>query len=268
MSLGIAFKGPEGVVLAADSRVTLTGTLPDGTKVPSSFDNATKLLEIRGHGYVGVVTFGQGAIGTGQGQRTAHSYLPELEQRLAGRARLSIEEFAREVGDFFLAQWIAASMPADADPMCFLFGGYDAGETYGRVYQVVVPAAPIPSEQNPNEFGLTFGGQTEVTNRLLAGYDPQALEIARTTLGLSDGQVQGLAQALRALQLSIPMPFLPLQDCVDLAIFIIQTTATLQTWIVGVRGVGGAIDVATITRTEGFRALQRKQVSGSKIHQR
>jgi hypothetical protein len=38
----------------------------------------------------------------------------------------------------------------------------------------------------------------------------------------------------------------------------------IQNWIVGVRGVGGAIDVATITRTDGFQSVQRKAIVGEK----
>ena len=54
MSLGVAFKGPEGIVLAADSRVTLNTQIqipqaPQGLTsllLPSAFDNATKLLRV------------------------------------------------------------------------------------------------------------------------------------------------------------------------------------------------------------------------------
>ena len=68
MSLGIAFKGPEGIVLAADSRVTLMAqvqqpNLPTPMVLPASYDNATKLLRIKGQRYVGAVTYGAGAIG-------------------------------------------------------------------------------------------------------------------------------------------------------------------------------------------------------------
>ena len=66
MSLGVAFKGPEGIVLAADSRVTLTAEMErdDGRMMlPSTFDNATKLLQITGQDYVGAITYGLGAIG-------------------------------------------------------------------------------------------------------------------------------------------------------------------------------------------------------------
>jgi len=49
MSLGIAFKGAEGIVLAADSRVTLLAQLQLGgnnVMTPATFDNATKLLRL------------------------------------------------------------------------------------------------------------------------------------------------------------------------------------------------------------------------------
>src|SRR5215210_5425740 len=53
-ALGIAFKGPEGIVLAADSRVTLTGEVPGSNLlVQSHYDNATKLLKVKDHDNVG-----------------------------------------------------------------------------------------------------------------------------------------------------------------------------------------------------------------------
>jgi hypothetical protein len=53
MSLAIVFKGSEGVVLAADSRVTLTvqSAIPGAAPIAlhASYDNATKLLKVVGH---------------------------------------------------------------------------------------------------------------------------------------------------------------------------------------------------------------------------
>src|ERR1035438_3016853 len=100
MSLGIAFKGPEGIVLAADSRVTLHAQLPGAqppVMIPATFDNATKLLHIKGQRFVGAVTYGAGAIGQ-RSPRTAHSFLPELEAAIQAKTadnRLSVEDFAK-----------------------------------------------------------------------------------------------------------------------------------------------------------------------------
>lgn len=270
MSLGIAFKGPEGIVLAADSRVTLTAEMQRGGEkimLPATYDNATKLLQLSGIRNVGVVTYGIGAIGQKE-PRTAHSFLPELEEALSKEkiGQLSVEDFAKRFSDFFMAQW-NAKMPAEysGPDMVFLIGGFDEGAAYGKVYKVAIPSNPTPEEQSANQFGVTWGGQLEYTNRLIKGFDPQLPVIAKTFLNLTDEQQVALEKHLEgALSTKIPYPFLPLQDCVNLSIFLIRTTMELQNWIVGVRGVGGAIDVATITRTDGFTPVQRKIIIGQK----
>lgn len=268
MSLAIAFKGPEGIVLAADSRVTLTTQMAGGEKVSSYFDNATKLLSIAGQEHVGIVTYGMGAIGQQQ-PRTAHSFIPEFEASLNGKYPngAKVAEIAQEVSDFYWQQWQQAGMPAadtpDLVPMVFLVAGFDEGEAYGRVYEVAVPTALAPQERNggAGEFGLTWGGQQELVARLLGGVDPAAAGLAQDALDLTDAQTTTLVQRWRA-ELGVPIPyqFLPLQDCIDLSTFLVYMTSVLQGWTVGVRGVGGEVDVAAITRTEGFRAIQQKSI--------
>lgn len=267
MSLGIVFKGPEGIVVAADSRVTLTAKLPQRKLLlPATFDNATKLLKIKGQDYVGAVTYGLGAIGE-RAPRTAHSFLPEFEAKLSEEAsgQLDVPDFATKLSDFFMDQW-KSSMPnhKGKENIVFLIGGFDKNATYGRVFEVAIPFRPEPKEWHagPGAFGPVWGGQRQFTDRLIQGFDPGLMNIAKKTLGLSDDQSANLAKALKTLGIRIPYQFLPLQDCVSLSIFLIRTTMTIQTWQVGVRGVGGFIDVATITRTDGFIPIQRKEIKG------
>lgn len=276
MSLGIAFKGPEGIVLGADSRVTLNAQAANVQTpnqimvVPATYDNATKLLKIEGQDYVAVVTYGAGAIGQ-QVPRTPHSFIPEFEKELSNAKRLPVEEFARKFSDFFLRQWKVAMPPIYVGPdMVFLVGGYDEGAPYGRVFEIDIPSSPTPrelfSEEGAGGFGMVWGGQREYVDRLIQGFDEGVLGVAQRFLKIDDKKRDTLREQLRAnLNVPVPYPFLPLQDCVDLTIFLIRTTMTLQTWIVGIRGVGGAIDVATITRAEGFQPVQLKRVVGERL---
>jgi hypothetical protein len=283
VSLAIAFKSAEGIVLAADSRVTLMGTLPiqnappggppqpNQVIVPATFDNATKLLNVKSQSHVGAVTYGQAAIGQ-QTPRTVRSFLPEFENEI-GDQRLPVQEFATRLGKFFLRQWNTAGMQANPpmqNNMFFFVGGYDEGAAYGRLFQLHIPAGPTPREvmPGPGEFGATWGGQREITDRLLVGFDPAVPNLVQDLLNIPAAQRRAtFEQEIKARLITpIPWPFLPLQDCVDLSIFVVRTTITLQKWLVGVRGVGGAVDVATITRTEGFNALQVKALTGEKLH--
>jgi len=269
MSLGIAFKGPEGIVLAVDSRVTLTAQMQQPNQppmlLPSTYDNATKLLRVKGQGHVGAVTYGAGAIGQTE-PRTAHSYIPEFEQELGGAGRLSVQDFSNRLSQFFLKKWQDQKMPSvQGQDMIFLVGGYDERAIYGRVFDVFIPSRPTPVEwhSEPGQFGLVWGGQREYADRLIHGFDGRLPELAKGFLGLEDSKREQLRQHLQG-QLQTPMPFafLPLQDCVDFAIFLIRTTILMQHWIIGVRGVGGAIDVAVITQTDGFTDIQKKKITG------
>jgi hypothetical protein len=286
MSLGIVFKGAEGIVLAADSRVTLMtltttpglqGT-PQPTLMPSTFDNASKLLSVKGQKYVGAVTFGAGSIGAAA-PRTANSFLPEFEEELrdetdGAEVRLSVEAFATKLGAFFLRQWNQGGMPNPIPPgqqMIFYVGGYDEKAPYGKLFQLSIPGMPVPVEMIPGgNFGAVWGGQREITDRLLQGFDGRLPDMAQDLLGIDAASRKPdlEAQLKQRLALPIPMQFLPLQDCVDLTIFLVRSTILLQQWIVGLRGVGGAVDVATITRTDGFKEIQVKQIMGDKASMR
>lgn len=264
MSIGIVIKGPEGLVLAAESRITVEAPLPGSSaSIPVSFDNARKVLGFSEPNlYVGVVTYGLGGIGF----RTAYSYIPEFESTLPQGQRLSIQEFSQRLSDFFMQQWNAI-MPSgfQGPPLILVVAGFNDGEPYGRVYLISIPNAPAPIEQSPNpQFGITWGGQREIVDRLVRGYDERAVNLAQTTLNLTPQQIEQLRQVWAPLQMQIPTQILPLQDCVDLSIFFVKTTIEAQRLTVGIRGCGGKIDIATITRKNGFKWVQEKTISGER----
>jgi hypothetical protein len=183
MTLAVVFKGSEGLVLAADSRVTIQAiTQPVGAPhplvIPATYDNATKLLKVHGQEHVAAVTYNAGAVGT-QEPRTAHSLLPEFEAQLSGGTRLKVEEFATRLSDFFADQWNNRG-GGTGNAMEFIVGGYDAGETYGKLFYCAVPTAPQPAERIQNDFGIQWGGQSEITSRILNGYDDPLLSLVHS----------------------------------------------------------------------------------------
>jgi len=262
MSLGIVIKGPEGLVLAADSRVTLGAQPPQGPPIFVNFDNVTKLLSFgEPHIHVGAVTYGNAVIGL----RTASSFVPEFQATLPDQ-RTSVPEFAQLLSDFFLKQW-KTQMPMPPKykdlPVTFVVGGFDEGQPYSRVFVIDIPTNPTPREVNPNvEFGITWGGQRDFVDRLVRGYHEQLPDIVARALGLTTQQKQTLLNALAPLGMQVPFQAMALQDCVNLAIFFIRTTMDAQNLTVGIRGVGGPIDVAVITGSRGIEFIQRKEIIG------
>lgn len=261
MSLGIVIKAPEGIVLAAESRVTLTTNQGNGApQLMVNYDNATKLFSFNNpNKAIGVVTYGQAAIG----QRTAHSFAPEFESTLPAD-RLLVQDFAQRLSDFFMQQWNLV-MPANytGPDMTFIIAGFNDNEPYGRVFLINLPRQPAPVEQQPNqgEFGISWGGQREIVDRLIQGFDQRVIQIVTQVLNLNPQQQNQIHQALRTnLQLPLPLNAMALQDCVNLALLFLRTTIEAQSLTVGVRGCGGPIDVAIIKRGEDIKFVQKKDI--------
>ena len=131
--------------------------------------------------------------------RVNHTHLTELlaEREEIVLGRLTVEDFASKLSDFFMRQWQAAQMPPDGPPMVFLVGGYDEGAPYGRVFECFVPTAPQPKEQHPgsDQFGMVWGGQREFTDRIITGFDGQLPGIVQDILALDDHQRDNLNQS-------------------------------------------------------------------------
>jgi len=273
MSLAVVVKGPDGLVVAADSRVTLEAKKGDGQPMLVNFDNMTKILTFsEPHNHMAAVTYGAAVVGL----RTAHSFAPELELFLRSKStgskskkqkRQSVAKYASLLSEFFLAQW-KKSMPDDyrGQDMVFIVVGYDVAEPYGTAYQFEIPRnpEPRPNEHLPDGFGMTWGGQLNVASRIVHGFDPATVPLLEKELGLTAEQKEQVAKRLmESLIFPIPYQVLPLQDCVNLATFLIRSTMAAQNLAVGVRGVGGPIDVATITREDGVSWLQRKELTAA-----
>ena len=138
----------------------------------------------------------------------------------------------------------------DGPGMQFIVGGYDPGEAYGSVYAFDLPDHHVPQQRNPgDEFGMTWGGQLNLISRIIHGYDPALLMALQQRLNMELRDLEELAESLKPrLDFRIPYQVLPLQDCIDLATFLIRATITAQNLGIGVRGMGG--QVAYLTRTK------------------
>ena len=232
--------------------------------IPATYDNATKLIHVQGQDFVGAVTYGLGVIGQDE-PRTVHSFLPELDAEMGKNKRLKVKDFAKQLGEFFMKRWqevMPAKTPPDAQ-IIFLVGGYDDKETYGEICELRIPGSLKPRPlKTGKQFGISWGGQTQFTERLINGLDRQLVSEVQKLLELEDSQktTQLYEHLLAKLSAKIPYQFLPLQDCVDLTKLVIETTAALQSFVTGVRGVGGPVDMAVITRHNGYKPLQQKEI--------
>lgn len=259
MTIVVNFTVPEGLVFAADSRQTYVNRAGD-TRVSS--DYGVKLFQLSPR--AAAVTFGWAFLDG----RSIHSHVQEFRVSL-GETEPPVEEIARRLGEFLSQRYTLhvenkMSKPVDEGSYALglLVGGYDPGDKQGKMYEVYVPGGEYYLRRTTNENpGAAWRGFTYTISRLLNGYDPRLTSIK----GFSDELKTGLDEF--PLSYNIDYWGMTLQDAVDFALFLTQSTIQMQRFSDGIgmdpgasANCGGPIDLLVIDPMDGLRWIQRKQL--------
>lgn len=258
MSLAVTVVTPEGIIQAADSRVSIPFNITDGVVTYSHLDNATKLLTFDApHSNISVTTYGAGTIGA----RTAHSFLKELQEYLPPQ-QITVKKFANQLQKFYKEKWDSEEDTNQDIPMIFQVAGINRSQQFGEVYIVSVPGDDPPLKVVADgEFSLYYGGDKSVVERLIQGRD-----LRIDNLILQDASLNDTHDKLRiifndvATRHLLPLGAYALQDAINLARFLIETTIKMQELSLNESSVGGAIDICCITKSDGCITISKKKV--------
>ncbi|NUO62127.1 MAG: hypothetical protein HOQ30_09330 [Gemmatimonadaceae bacterium] len=277
MTIAIALKVGDGIVLGADSASTLAG--PGG--VMNVYFNAEKVFNLVKGWPIGAVTYGLG----GLDGRSIASLAKDLRKEMqpAGNAALdkasyTIEEVAGRVRKFFYEERYQRQMPlrfrdatgtehAQFPPMGFLIAGFSAGQAHPEVWQVEISedgSCPPPQQLlDRSTSGAVWRGQPEALNRVMRGWSSQ-VHHGLVNSGISAGDVERFLGALPVEPLIAPA--MPLHDAIDLVHYMVDLTVGFVRFIPGPPSVHGPTDSAAITLHEGFRWVRRKHCYSAELN--
>jgi len=254
VTIVVGAASPDGIVLAADSRTTLS----DGQRHRISTDAADKVFNLDSK--FGVATYGLAGIGT----RTINGLMDEFIATADQKACSDVEQIARALGSFFHDRFIAESGPMDASagwPLGFIVVGYD-GAGIGHVWEVGIPG-PIVANTGVNtaDRGALWRGQVDVIGRLIKGVDWNALGAANLAFD------QPTQDSLTRLEYILLHP-VTLQDAADMASFLVRTTIDMQRFSDGtalapglIPGCGGRTQMLAVTRSN-VEWISRRWLTG------
>ena len=143
-----------------------------------------------------------------------------------------------------------------------MVAGYSHGAAMAEEFRIEVDelgqcAAPIPVSTQ-DTCGLSWHGEPEAITRLIIGYSPLLGKVLGT-LGVDAAQIPAALDAIRkATQVTVVYDPMPIQDAIDLAEFLVDLTERFSRYTPGAATVGGPIEIAAITKHEGFKWVKRK----------
>ncbi len=265
MTIAVVLKVGDGLILGADSAVTLTGS----KGVTNGYFNAEKIFRLGRDLRVGGVTYGLGQLGG----RSITSLAKDLKALMSANEQpwsaspttYTIEEIATKLRRFYYedryrAEYAPRSLDTGKYPgLGFFIGGYSANAEHPEVWRVEVdengncdaPVRVIDSDK----VGALWAGQPEALNRLMNGYSGAVLE----GLVQSGAPLDEAFKFLRSLPVThLSAAAMPIQDAIDLVKYMVEVTAGFVRFAPGPKTVHPPTDVAAITRHEGFCWVQRK----------
>jgi hypothetical protein len=268
MSIIVSVKIHDGIVMASDSATTFYTS--DG-KPGQIYEHANKIVNLVKGLPIGVMTCGSGGIGNA----SIATLLKDLRQRLAGDdetntdwrldpKNYTIEFVNSRVNEFFSEK---ANQAAFKHFLLLRVCGYSSGHLLPEVWQVTFNEGKcldpfrIQAEDN---FGVRWNGEEEALNRVILGVGT-ITETGAAAIGKSVEEAAELRNKLLSHTYeNLILPAAPIQDAINLARFMVETTTGfIQFSITRPKTVGGPIEIAAITKHEGFKWVQRKHFFSS-----
>jgi hypothetical protein len=274
VTIAISVKINDGVVLATDSASSVIGTVPQAggiVGVSNIYNNANKAFNLRKGLPIGAITWGAGGIGNA----SISTLVKDLRERFSGRDpkhpdweldpdKYTVEDVAKQLRKFiFEENYVEARKTTAGIPdLGFIVAGYSAGAALADEYLVEITNGncPPPRPMHKNEeSGISWAGMGEALNRLVLGFGTGLPVVMQRNLGVPANQIQTAIQAIQgALQVPLALPAMPLQDAIDLAKFLADLSINFSRFAPGAPVVGGPIEIAAISKHEGFRWVTRK----------
>lgn len=239
MTIIVTFKVAQGVVLAADSRMTI---LENGRVVHLS-DTHTKIFPLGP--WAGVMTCGSGFLGGIYVQRLIAQFTRKLDVTLPLKA--------------LVEQLLAQLPPADSESTSLIISGFDPDAPDGfaaQIYKITIFADGQKSFFDLSGSVSFWDGEFEAVTRLLLGRSPiYTGALCQDPVGaalVQEADDQGVAK------MRIPYYALTLIEGVNLAQFLVNLQIQYQYFASDAQSCGGSVDVAVITPDKGFQWVSHK----------
>lgn len=264
VTVAVVVKVFDGLVLASDSATTM----PLGNGSHQVWNNANKIFHLHRHHPIGAMTWGIGSIGSASVEAIAKDF----RRRLMGRdpdhpeaelpADYTIEAVARVLSDLTYDELYVANGSVEPETPGLLVAGYCHDSKSSEAW-VIPPATkdnrpPVHQAVGPDQSGWVAFAQDEASNRLFLGHDPRLPAELQRRLAPEDwAKISDIFtdRTFMRQPVAAPMPF---ADALNFARYLVDVTVGYSHYLWGPDTVGGPVEVAGITRHEGFKWVSRK----------
>jgi hypothetical protein len=283
MTIAISLKVNDGVILAADSASTLFVLDSNGNPfIVNVYNSANKVFNLHKGLPIGMITWGAGNIGAASIGTLVKDLRVLLSAKDDGSSEWAIDvkhyslsTIAGKVRKFMFEEKYSsmfAQVPADKRPILgFIVAGYSTGNNFPEEYFIQIQngvcTEPILMRKE-EETGVSWNGEVEAISRLILGFSPNLPSWWKSLTNIPENELGNVVRMMQqVLQAPLVQPAMPIQDAIDLANYLVQTAIQYSRFAPGAQTVGGPVEIAAITKHEGFKWIKRKHYFHRELNQ-
>jgi hypothetical protein len=255
MTVIVSVKINDGIVLASDSAATFgTGQI---------YHHAEKIVNLVKGVPIGVMVTGAGGIES----ESITTILKDLRRRLSGKDneysdwKLDTDKYTVQYVAMKVADILKEKSSADTS-MKLRIAGYSSGRPLPELWDLTIHQGQFHDMvcvRDEDGWGVNWDGDYEALNRLILGFPTNFMQVVQN-LGIPEQRLGDADNVTSELYNHMALPSMPIHDAIDLARYLVETAIGFVRFSVfrQPKTVGGPIEIAAITKHEGFKWIQRK----------
>lgn len=261
MTICVAVKVNDCLVFGADSATSMVN---QQNQVLNLYDHGNKVFNLRKGLPICAMTSGMGNFGSASISLLAKDLRAELTE---GKHKLdpkkyTIEDVAKAAHEFlFVTKFQALPDPKPQSGFNFWIGGYSAKSDHPELWRIDIAHGACGGPQqaaDTTKCGVWWSGQPEFISRVINGRSHELAGVL-TAAGIPPNDVPALVQRItEECGAAVWQPAMPTGDAIRLTDFLVEGTKDFVRFLPGANTVGGATDIATVTKYEGFKWVRRK----------
>ena len=263
MTICVSVKTRQGLVLGTDSMTTIGQSVGGQIQVVKTYSNARKLTQI-GQLPIGVFTYGVGNVGA----RSIYGLITEFCRNV--HAPETVLEIAERLSAFIQPEYQQHyGNDSEEYKLGLYVAGYSPESALPEEWSIEFPNAAKPELVQPNDsFNVNWRAITLPFMRLHQGFDIRFYEkLAEKMLniGISEQVMKNIFNMFKEAMEEIPLTpsiqfaSMPIQNAINFAVYVLQTTIGYTTFESVTPSCGGPLQIAVISEDRGFVWVREPQ---------
>jgi len=215
--------------------------------VEQTFDNATKVVHDISETLMAMVA---GAANIGNTQATDYISKTNLESmRYSTKQEEEVEKLARNMMEEKRQYWETTKVPPDQWPGPTVFVAAPSSDgRVPRAWRILLDGQHPRVSEVLDSPDIRLEGSYDETLGLLFGYEPKVVEGIAKELGIEEKRIWEAAKKMPVLRPidKLNLSAMPLQDAIDLAVFLAKVQVQMDRFLPGPPACGGPIDVMVL----------------------